>query len=227
MVIPSTSHKDEVMKLMAKKEQIERAINDCGHILVANKNIGMTDSLLDAEGFPRADIDVYAVRQARHQIICYQNDLKAIMMEIERGLTNIHAEARTSSNTTTTTTKMANMDISPDSQSPVENVCSSSSMDELMQHDTPILNVTLVMSGSPAEDCGIRINDEILEFGSINSDNFNELKQISELVTHRQNQSIALKVKRLGRIHEITLIPKVWSGRGLLGCNIVIPNPSK
>lgn len=101
MVIPSTSHKEEVMKLMEKKEQIERAINDCGHILTANKNIGMNESLLDEEGFPRNDIDVYAVRQARHQIICLQNDLKTIMKEIERGLINVHTEARTNNATTT------------------------------------------------------------------------------------------------------------------------------
>lgn len=103
MVIPSTSHKEEVMKLIAKKEQIEQAINDCGHILAANKNIGMNESLLDAEGFPRSDIDVYAVRQARHQIICLQNDLKSTMKEIEQGLISVHAEARTN---TATTTKM-------------------------------------------------------------------------------------------------------------------------
>lgn len=103
MVIPSTSHKEEVMKLIAKKEQIERAINDCGNILAANKNIGMNESLLDAEGFPRSDIDVYAVRQARHQIICLQNDLKSTMKEIEQGLISVHAEARTN---TATTTKM-------------------------------------------------------------------------------------------------------------------------
>lgn len=91
------------MKLIAKKEQIERAINDCGQILGANNNIGMNESLLDAEGFPRSDIDVYAVRQARHQIICLQNDLKTTMKEIEQGLINVHAEARTN---TAATTKM-------------------------------------------------------------------------------------------------------------------------
>lgn len=101
MVIPSTSHKEEVMRLIEKKEQIERAINDNGHVLTANKNVGMNESLLDGEGFPRADIDVYAVRQARHQIICSQNDLKAIMKEIEKGLINVHTEARTNNATTT------------------------------------------------------------------------------------------------------------------------------
>lgn len=91
-------------------------------------------------------------------------------------------------------------------------------------HITPILLVTMVMPLSPAEECGIRKDDEILEFGSINHENFTELKQVSDLVMHRQNQPIALKVKRHGRNLDITLIPKTWSGRGLLGCNIVISN---
>lgn len=102
MVIPSTSYKEEVNKLIAKKEGIEKTINDCGEILLANQNIGMNGKLLDDEGFPRADIDVYAVREARHKIICLQNDLKSIMKEIENGLINLHAEARTSNVTATT-----------------------------------------------------------------------------------------------------------------------------
>jgi Nas2 N_terminal domain len=33
-------------------------------------NVGMNGPLLDSEGFPRNDIDVYSVRHARHRIIC-------------------------------------------------------------------------------------------------------------------------------------------------------------
>lgn len=32
--------------------------------------IGMTEPLVDAEGYPRADVNVYQVRHARHKIIC-------------------------------------------------------------------------------------------------------------------------------------------------------------
>lgn len=113
------------------------------------------------------------------------------------------------------------MEVSPVSQSPVEHARSLESI-----HETAILVVTMVMPSSPAEACGIQKDDEILEFGSINSDNFTELKQVSELVMHRQNQPIALKVKRQGRTYDVTLVPRVWSGRGLLGCNIVIPTTS-
>lgn len=113
------------------------------------------------------------------------------------------------------------MDISPDT-TPAEPSRSSISV-----HTTPILIVTMVSPNSPADESGIQKDDEILEFGSINHDNFKELKQISELVMHRQNQPIALKVKRQSRNVDITLIPKTWSGRGLLGCNIVIPNSTQ
>ena len=33
-------------------------------------NVGMTGPLIDSEGYPRNDIDVYSVRTARHNIIC-------------------------------------------------------------------------------------------------------------------------------------------------------------
>lgn len=53
----------------------------------------MTDSLVDSQGFPRNDIDVYQIREARHKIIYLQNDLKEIMAAIERGLHEIHASS--------------------------------------------------------------------------------------------------------------------------------------
>lgn len=61
--------RDRVMKLIQEKDRIESIIRDQNLILEAN-NVGMQDSLVDADGFPRNDIDVYKVRHARHQIIC-------------------------------------------------------------------------------------------------------------------------------------------------------------
>lgn len=82
--------------------------------------------------------------------------------------------------------------------------------------------INFVSPGSPAEECGLRDKDDILEFGSVNISNFKDLTQIGELVKHRQNQQVALKIRRNNRVHDVTLIPKTWSGRGLLGCNIVL-----
>lgn len=94
MVIPSTSRKEQVLKLIEQKDKIERQINDYGRVLATNANVGMTEALVDDFGYPRNDIDVYQVRQARHQINCLQNDLKALMKEIEQGLCEVHADAK-------------------------------------------------------------------------------------------------------------------------------------
>lgn len=85
-----------------------------------------------------------------------------------------------------------------------------------------IVKVNFLSAGSPAETAGIQVDDEIIEFGSVNVSNFKDLKQIGEIVMHRQNQQIALKIRRRNALHELSLIPKPWSGRGLLGCNIVL-----
>lgn len=100
MVIPSTSRKDQVLDLIKKKDELEQSINDCGRLLLANKNVGMHESLIDECGFPRNDIDVMQVREARNKIICMQNDLKAVMQQIGSGLEEVHADARMSTHLT-------------------------------------------------------------------------------------------------------------------------------
>lgn len=50
----------------------------------------MDEPLVDNEGFPLADVDVYAVRHARQRIICLQNDYKALMRQIESGLSEYY-----------------------------------------------------------------------------------------------------------------------------------------
>lgn len=61
--------RDAVLKLMEEKDRIESELREQNAILHAN-NVGMEDPLVDAEGYPRNDIDVYKVRHARHRIIC-------------------------------------------------------------------------------------------------------------------------------------------------------------
>ena len=40
------------------------------HLHLQQKGVGIDGPLVDKEGYPRADIDVYAVRHARHRIAC-------------------------------------------------------------------------------------------------------------------------------------------------------------
>ena len=76
-------------ELMDKKEAIETEIETCNTVLetvrpkqpplyplnlislsLQQGGVGMSGSLVDSEGFPRSDIDIYAIRTARNRIIC-------------------------------------------------------------------------------------------------------------------------------------------------------------
>lgn len=61
--------RDRVLKLIEEKDRMESEIRDQTAILETN-HIGMHESLVDEQGYPRNDIDVFKVRHARHQIIC-------------------------------------------------------------------------------------------------------------------------------------------------------------
>lgn len=99
----------------------------------------MHGPLVDVEGYPRNDIDVHQVRQARQQIICLQNDHKALMTEIEKLMHQLHAETGSDGQT------------EQDQQQNVHNEDGS-------QEDQPseidfrvIVRVNHVAPGSPAE----------------------------------------------------------------------------
>ena len=125
---------------------------------------GMDDPLVDDEGFPRSDIDVYQVRHARHNIRCkvkittksylvlesmmtlQTNDLSKLMKQIEMGLQNLHSQARE-------TAMETGNDISRGtSEDPVR---------------SPFARVMVVVSGSPADTAGIKQGDLVTKFGTI------------------------------------------------------------
>nr|XP_043067740.1 26S proteasome non-ATPase regulatory subunit 9 isoform X1 [Drosophila bipectinata] len=179
----------------------------------------MNGPLVDAEGFPRNDIDIYQVRQARQTIICLQNDHKELMNQISSLLNQYHSEIATTDPELVNRASALGLD-DDDRSKAGANLTSFAPV-------RSIVLVNLVSPYSPAEEAGLREGDGILRFGSINSNNFKgDLAQIGELVRHMQNQNVELKVKRGEQQLDLILVPKTWSGRGLLGCNIVLPPES-
>ncbi|XP_076269021.1 26S proteasome non-ATPase regulatory subunit 9 [Rhynchophorus ferrugineus] len=192
----------QVLELMKQKDKIEDEIKELTGILTQN-GVGMNDPLVDDEGFPISSIDIYQVRHARHRIICLQNDHKSLMKRIENGLQGYYS-ASSSENV---------MDIQS---------CGINMRSENIIHITPFAKVTIVSGGSPADYAGIKTDDEIVEFGSVNSSNFKAITDIATVVQHSEGSSVSVKVKRGERFATVNLIPKKWAGRGLLGCNIVV-----
>ncbi|KAK7933086.1 hypothetical protein WMY93_003982 [Mugilogobius chulae] len=191
---------DDVRNLIQKKDEIEEQIKAYYDVL-EDQGVGTEGSLVDEEGFPRADVNLYQIRTARHQIACLQNDHKAIMSEIEEALHKLHAQEK-------------------------EKKGSGVPHDDPMEEEEPGLptafaRVEAVTAGSPAHTAGLRVGDEVIEFGSVNSNNFQNLQNIASVVQHSEGKALRVVVVRSGERCPMTLTPQRWSGRGLLGCNIV------
>jgi len=186
--------REDVLALMKEKDSLEEEIKGF-HDVLKSQGAGMDDPLVDSEGFPRNDIDVYQVRTARHNIRCKNNDLKKIVGKIETGLHNIHAQVREGAGV-------------EEGQSITKEV------------PPALARVVVVCGGSPADEAGIKQGDLIARFGSVNSSNFTSLKSISEVVEHSENRTLPVTLIRYDRSVRVNLTPKTWSGQGLLGFKI-------
>lgn len=192
---------DDVKNLIKKKDEIEEQIKAYYDVL-QDQGVGVEDSLVDAEGYPRADVNLYQIRTARHNISCLQNDHKTIMAEIEEALHKLHAREKAKRE-----------------QDEAE------AQEEAMEHQVmlppPFAQVDAVTEGSPACGAGLRVGDQLIEFGSVNSGNFQNLQNIASVVQHSEGKPLHVSVIRAGQKVQMSLTPQRWSGRGLLGCNIV------
>ncbi|XP_029296298.1 26S proteasome non-ATPase regulatory subunit 9 [Cottoperca gobio] len=192
---------DDVKNLIQKKDEIEEQIKAYYDVL-EDQGVGVEGTLVDEEGFPRGDVNVYQIRTARHNISCLQNDHKDIMEEIEEALHKLHAREKA---------KRAGD--------------AAEAQDEAMEQQvtlpSPFARVDAVTQGSPACGAGLRVGDEVFEFGSVNTGNFQNLQNIAAVVQHSEGKPLRVAVIRDGQKAQMSLTPQRWSGRGLLGCNIV------
>ncbi|KAG8456087.1 hypothetical protein GDO86_002040 [Hymenochirus boettgeri] len=191
----------DVQQLIAKKDEMEAQIKAYYEVLDDQKGIGMDGALVDREGYPRADVDIYQVRTARHNIICLQNDHKSIMKQIEDALHQLHARE-----------KEKHEKDKAEAQS------------EVLQHQNSspaFARVDTVTAGSPASMSGLQVGDEIIAFGTVNTSNFKTLQNIAEVVKHSEGKPLNITVVRDGKSVSFGLTPQRWNGKGLLGCNII------
>ncbi|CAD7936351.1 unnamed protein product [Amoebophrya sp. A25] len=177
----------ELQKLMREKDRLENNISALTDFLSGGNMPGLSGNILDEDGFPRSDIDLYQVRDARNKIACYQNDHKAIMKKIEEGLCNLHKVSRVSVpiekkkgvSGHVDRAKRLKLDVGP-----------------------PFAVVNSVASGSPAETAGLREGDLLKKFGAVVlgmgttktvADCFREIR--TQVV---ENQAVEIVVERKG-----------------------------
>lgn len=150
------------------------------------------------------------------------------MKEIEAELICIHQRARETGVTVSST------ELSQSKSG--ENMETDDSNSTIVRSSIPpprhFARIAQVAAGSPAETAGLKPNDLLVKFGSISCDNFHKLQDVAAIVSHSKGAKVALAVTRNAngtgsgewKVVDLTLIPQTWSGRGLLGCNIVPQN---
>lgn len=272
--------------------------------------MGVDTPLVDPDGYPRADIDVYRARTLRGRLSTIQTDHKALMKDIEQGLAKLAAlkvclikvtfamlctanevhqhlntwwlisyyksyilqqptqddkaeeEARRAKkplpkfdpksgkwvvrNWDGSVAGVENgeersfetlEDVPPASAESNRSTSASQSQQQPPVQDTtstptePFAIIDAVSSNSPAQQAGLLVGDQIVEFGSINHTNNKDLMALGELVPEAASNKQAVKITvlrqtdemddRIREFEQLTLIPRPWEGRGLLGCHIV------
>lgn len=208
MVAPDV--KAETMKLMDQRGALEAEMDGIIARLTAAGGPGITGGLVDAEGFPRSDIDIPNVLAQRRRLSELRNDHKDVTNKIDKNLEILHS-AKLSRNEQSTTRS--------DTTGPSH---IGSSQSEPMEEDhvtkLPFAMIDEITDGSPASVDGLQLGDEIVKFGNVEAGDQLQERLISEALSNEDSQ-VSLVIIRRGSAMNLTITPRKWHGRGLLGCH--------
>jgi len=235
---------------------------------------GVSSSLVDAEGFPRGDIDIYHVRSLRNRLAILQTDHRSVMRQIEASLlscssgpgdeqdSEIRKRLATKpkpkydnvtgkwvvrnwdgsvsgieggdnlrfddiGNEQVDRLRMGSLAVSTPTPTSTSTSTStsipppSSSLSSVIVVE-PFALIDMVSPDSPASSCGLLEGDVILKFGSVHFQNHMQLRAIASEVKNAADggSTIIVDVLRNGSQSRVSLRPRAWAGRGLLGCHV-------
>ncbi|CAL1162481.1 unnamed protein product [Cladocopium goreaui] len=211
---------EEFRKLEQEKNRLEGEIKTLYEYLTEDGMPGVSGPLVDDEGFPRGDIDLYAVRQARNKYVCAQTDHIEVMKKIEQAIAAIHASAKVDVPRERPAAKME------------EDLPENDSDNVFLQVKltTPFATIDEVSEASPAAAAGLRVGDQVCRFGAVSMQDTGDLNACFNAIRELVPQSVGTPIKVLVLRGEppvraeLELVPQQWSGRGLLGCHMA-PKP--
>lgn len=225
---PVLKLKHELKELDKQRAKLERSVLDALATL-KELGVGMKAPLVDEEGFPRADVDVYTVRHARHTVVVGQNDIKAITNLLQVKLEELHAMTEEDVRRSEAFLKVSEHKSTVPSAAAQRDQLKVS----VVEVATPVigdfpgfLQVDDAASNGPGYQCGLRKGDIIHRIGdgttnSITKGNYTGMQQLAEFVGSREGSMIPLlvsspDVSTLLMVEQF-LVPQRWDGRGLLG----------
>ncbi|KAG0474178.1 hypothetical protein HPP92_015427 [Vanilla planifolia] len=175
---------------------------------------GISGSLVDAEGFPRSDIDIPAVRSKRARLAVLRNDHRSITAKIDETIQILHS------------LKLPRREQqAPLFAVPSASVHGCSSQATSTDMDTiakiPFAMVDEISDASPAAEDGLQLGDQIIRFGNVEVGE--ALIQCLALEAQsNEGHPISVVVMRQGTPMNLSITPRQWHGRGLLGCHFRI-----
>lgn len=93
---------------------------------------------------------------------------------------------------------------------------SPSSMDVDVVVSIPFAMVDEIADSSPAAEDGLQLGDQILKFGSVEAGD-NLLQKLASEAQSNLGCAIPVVIMRQGAMINLTVTPRTWQGRGLLG----------
>lgn len=95
-------------------------------------------------------------------------------------------------------------------------VSSTGNMDVDVIVNRPFAIVDEIADSSPAVEDGLQLGDQIVKFGNVEAGD-NLLQRLASVAQATQGCAIVVTVIRQGTVINLTMTPRTWSGRGLLG----------
>mmetsp|Transcript_15923 Transcript_15923/g.19433 ORF Transcript_15923/g.19433 Transcript_15923/m.19433 type:complete len:280 (-) Transcript_15923:679-1518(-) len=229
--------------------------------------IGVATPLVDADGFPRNDINIYHARELRSGLNKIKTDHSIIMKQIEKYLNkSIDHKNRD---------MVARKDLKPkpkpifdkksgkwiicnqnDGVNEKDNQLSSTprsgrktslkckDINGLVISNTqtnstethfksePFAIINHVQEGSPADKGGLKMSDQIIQIGTVDSTNHRGLRAVNEVVQRSFSDKTALRFVILrkfentdtkSKVLNLQILPYIFKN-GLLGCEIKLKN---
>lgn len=80
----------------------------------------------------------------------------------------------------------------------------------------PFAMIDEIADASPAAEDGLQLGDQIVKFGNVQAGE-NLRERLASESQMNQGRAISLAVLRQGALINLTVTPRAWQGRGLLG----------
>ena len=239
------SAREELLALNRERSALEKEMLDLTEALQAGNMGGISTPLVDREGFPRADVDVFATRTMRHRLAVLNTDHKALMARIEQGLHALHAAPQATGSSPPSRSVHVAAPAPRPSQPPPQpppppptapgTAAATGTTPPALGTSTapvpmevveagdvqPFAEIDAVAEGGPAAAAGLAVGDRLLRFGGVNASNHDGLRALARLTQRSEGETITLLVQRGASKLALQLQPRRWAGNGLLGCHLM------